>query len=585
MAEERKNEKDKKSKEKHTKGKGKKGAKQDTADQAGKDGARSGDPGSGKGGTLPGDAGSSADGLLPFSRQELRQALDDNERGDAELFSRLHKMQFVFCKKGFEHGEVGGRWLAFQGHRWALDVSEDAQVAIMNLAKLYQSEASAWFAEIKDQETNEKISTARAKELRAAGPALFKKRAQALQGTSRVNSIMKVARWGSGGMMIREEDLDQEPTLLPVANGVVDLAAGKLYPGRPEQFLLRGSPVEFQGLHVEAPLWTETLRLITCGDMELLDYIERCAGYWITGEQAIKAFWVAYGPNGNNGKSIFFDSLFRVFGDFGATINVKCLLEQRFASSGPEPDLLKIQGRRAIVASEAPRGAKFAVDKLKPITGGDPVSLRGLYAEPIEFNNFAKLILHSNFVPEIRGSDPAFHTRMRIIPFKAQFVGASEVDPMQHKYLLKEKHHVEQQLRSEDPGILAWVLRCAKRYLRDRDLSAPDLVLRATDDEVLNQDLIEEWLREACEKEPGHDEQAADLYHSFAYWAIKERDKSAFEFPNQTNWGKDMRTRFDKSKKGKYVFYQNIRLREGYRCPEDSIDWLKGEIAKTKEKK
>lgn len=516
--------------------------------------------------------------------EDLAQALADGERGDARLLKGLHKNEFLFLKGGFDKGEVQGRWLKFNGHRWADDVCEDANVAVMNLSKHYEVEASRRYIEIQKQLKNGDIGKAEATELKKTGPNLYRTRARQLQGPARVRAVLKVATWGAEeGMMALEEQMDQHPTLLPVANGVLDLETGRLVPGRPELYLSRGSPAEFHGLHVEAPIWEDTLTKVSCGREDWRDYFDRLVGYFATGLRFSKDFFVALGPKSFNGKSLVFKTLGDIYGDFADTINVQTLLEDRHRGSGPEPELLKFKGRRFIVSSEAAQGAYFSVDRIKLLTGNDPVSVRPLYTDSIKIIHAAKLLLHTNHTPNVRGSDKGFYNRMKIIPFDAEFVPPDEADPRVHKYATRSDEVMRSLLEAERSGILSYVARCAMRFLRNPDLTPPDLVKGATDDVRSDKDLLGEWLQQCTESSQGYEEQSQDLYHAFAWWVMRVRGMESFEVPTQRRFGDDMTARYPK-KKGQVVLYQNIKILSAFRCPEDQVESIKDELRPKKKR-
>jgi len=53
----------------------------------------------------------------------------------------------------------------------------------------------------------------------------------------------------------------------------------------------------------------------------------------------------------------------------------------------------------------------------KALTGGDEVTVRGVYSNSFQLENSAKMIFSCNEVPQAIGADDAYYDRFRVIPF------------------------------------------------------------------------------------------------------------------------------------------------------------------------
>jgi putative DNA primase/helicase len=85
-----------------------------------------------------------------------------------------------------------------------------------------------------------------------------------------------------------------------------------------------------------APLSAEFLDRITAGDVELQSYLQRVAGYCLTGSVAEHALFFFYGT-GANGKSVFVNTLLGILSDYALTIGTAMLMVS--ASTGTRPKL------------------------------------------------------------------------------------------------------------------------------------------------------------------------------------------------------------------------------------------------------
>ena len=315
-------------------------------------------------------------------------------------------------------------------------------------------------------------------------------------------------------------------------------------------------------MHAEADIWDDALTKIFCGDEELIDYFERIVGYASTGLVTHKEIYCAYGPGGDNGKSQLFRILAWVLGDYAGTVPVKLLIDD-FSKNrgGPDPDTLRLDGLRMGVASEAQKGSKFDMAAIKLLTGGDTITVRGLYADPVSFLSICKLFLHSNFVPGVKGNDPAFLKRLRVIPFAGKFVdpASGKVDPAKHIYPAVDSEKLAAEMQRAGPGILAWLARCARRYLRDFDLRPPSSVILETDDYASDQDFIGEFIQDCCECRADYRVKSKEIYDAFRAWTIAEKGTKPDRVMTHHNFGDDLKGRFPK-KKVQSVEYYGLRV-------------------------
>jgi putative DNA primase/helicase len=86
----------------------------------------------------------------------------------------------------------------------------------------------------------------------------------------------------------------------------VDLRTGEYYDARKEDYATKNTSVPPE--NIEIPLWRFFLVKITGGDLELQRYLQRMAGYCLTGLTAEHVLFFLYGT-GANGKSVFINTL------------------------------------------------------------------------------------------------------------------------------------------------------------------------------------------------------------------------------------------------------------------------------------
>jgi putative DNA primase/helicase len=82
------------------------------------------------------------------------------------------------------------------------------------------------------------------------------------------------------------------------------------------------------------------------GDRELIEFVQRCAGYSLTGSQREQCFFLLVGA-GRNGKSTLVSILEQLLGGFAAVITPEALTQTGQANpEGPRPEIAGLCGKR-----------------------------------------------------------------------------------------------------------------------------------------------------------------------------------------------------------------------------------------------
>lgn len=518
----------------------------------------------------------------------LMEAIHRQQLGDAELLIDLIKDQFCYDHKRKQ-------FMRFVYSHWEDDVKKQHRKEIVNMADYFDrgsnyqrgksqevqkeiEQITAKIEEAKSQDEEPKESDQIALQdkkderswLRKSKNALDE-RAAKLRNDTRTAGIIRMATSGEDTLGMDGSEWDKEHTLLPCANGIIDLKTGHLLPPDPKYKMRHASEHEYLGLHVEAPFWTDFLHKVFCGNMELLEYFERIIGYAVTGLDSHKEIYIAYGPSADNGKSSLFDTIMSVVGGYASVLNDSVLLQTGKKASGPDPELLVLDGLRMAVASEPAQGQKFNKENIKQITGSDRIRARGLYTDTIEFKPRCKLFIHTNFMPQVNGADRAFFNRLRLIPFNARFTNdPDEVDESKHIYLAMPRNMVDEKLAEEAPGILSWIVRCAQKFLSDLLLISPLIMVHELQTYMEDNDPVGSWLNDWCTEHP-HDPnvrtQAKDLYESFVCYCKEEHKMEERFIIKQRTFGGQMQQKFTRIKTSVY-YYVGVSIKSGFRADE-----------------
>ena len=356
----------------------------------------------------------------------------------------------------------------------------------------------------------------------------------------RIAAMIELAKT-EPGIPVAPRELDREPMLLGVENGVVELHTGELRPAKREDLITKQAGVAFDP-NAECPKWTEFLQTIFDGDKDLIAYHQRLVGYCLTGLTSEQFLFIPWGQ-GANGKSVLWETIKALLGDYAATTPPEMLMKRR-NPGGPSPDLARLQGVRLSLACEPEEGSLLAESIVKRITGQDTIACRELYGKIFEYQPQFKTVLITNHKPIIRGDDHAIWRRIQLIPHPVT------IPPeMQDKSLFKK-------LRAELPGILNWALKGLRAYLKD-GLAPPSCVDEAVREYRSEMDILGDWIADCAIEEPDCRTLVRDLYRSYQGWC-KESGHHPF---SKKRFSQKLDERgFERSKTGEGRNFIGLRL-------------------------
>lgn len=407
--------------------------------------------------------------------------------GNAERFVEAHGENVRYLP-------AWKKWLIWTGQRWAIDDTLEVQ-------RLAKATVRAMWRETEGLNADDK-----------------KYLVKHIMQSEQANKIDAMLRrvMSEPGIPVTPSQLDSDPWLLNVHNGVIDLRRGELRPHDRDLLMTKVAPVAYDP-DAECPRWLSFLDRIMGGDQSLIDFLQRAVGYSLTGTTGERALFFQYGA-GANGKSTFLEVMRALMSDYAQQADFTTFLERK-GDQGPRNDIARLFGARVVTSSEVGEGKRLNESLAKTLTGNDTVTARFLHAEFFEFRPQFKLWLAANHRPIIRGTDPAIWDRIRLIPFEVS-IPESERDPE-----LKNK------LLAELPGILAWAVQGCLLWL-EQGLGKPAAVQQATDAYRRESDTLGSFLEDACSMDPADATPATDLYQAYKQWASEngeyEMSQTAF---------------------------------------------------------
>ena len=289
---------------------------------------------------------------------------------------------------------------------------------------------------------------------------------------------------------------DRDAMLLNTPAGVIDLRTGEVLPNDPGLQMTR---ITRAALGSACPRWLAFIARITGGDSEMAAYLQRIAGYCLTGRTDEQAFFFLHG-SGANGKTVFLEVLAEVLGSYARTAPLDTFMATR--ADRQQNDLAGLDGARMVIATETEAGRPWAEARIKAVTGGDRIAVRRLYGEFFETDPGYKLLIAGNHRPRLTGGGAGMARRLHLVPFD------TVIPEHERDGRLREKLLVERD------GILGWMLEGCRAW-QDRGLRPPKKVRDAVASYFDTEDFVADWIAEDCEVGEAYEATTADLYASW----------------------------------------------------------------------
>ena len=439
--------------------------------------------------------------------------------GNAERFVRDHSDSVRYC-------HPWKKWMIFDGKRWKKDESAKVEQLAKETLRKMQRDAS----NEDDLKHKEKLL----------------KHAVRSESDKRIKALLNRAK-SEAGIPILPSDFDKDPWLLNVFNGTIDLRTGKLLQHDRNNYITKLASISFD-LNAKASRFTRFMEEVFIKeskqtDYDLINYIQRCLGYCLTGSVKEQCFFIFYG-RGANGKGTLMNLMQHIMGDYAGEVRPEILMKHKRQASAPSEDEANLHGLRLAKASETDSGRAFSEALVKRITGGDRIKARRLHGHLFEFYPTHKLFLLTNHKPEIQGTDHAIWRRVHMIPFNATFTPGA--DPL-----------LEEDLQKEASGILNWLIDgCLKWQLQG--LNSPEAVQKATNEYRISMDRLQRFLNERCDLFPNDNTgqiKAEKLWNAYKLWCTQVGEDAE----TQKRFGERMTEKgINKKRKNDGMYYLGI---------------------------
>lgn len=398
---------------------------------------------------------------------------------------------------------LGTGWVLWTGQFWRPDPTAEGALAIGfidELSRKIAAEASA-LTEIAARETNGD----RRQALLQQADALLRWAMQS-ENERVIAAGLKLAKHA---LLLDHGQLNADPWLFNVQNGTIDLRTGTLRPHQPADRITHLAPVTYDPT-ATCPTFERFLLEVFAGDADMVAFIQRGVGWSLTGVVEERALFFLYGERGKNGKSTLIETIMNLLGVCGETSfgYARKVTADTFMKSRNQDDNQRkaatLAGPRFICTSEVSEEQRLNEQLIKDITGGDTLEARKLYQEAFTFKPQFKAWMYGNHKPQIRGTDDAIWSRVKLIPFEVSFAG-------------REDTKLPTKLKGELPGILNWALRGCLNWQR-QGLNPPVKVQAATQAYREEMDMFGQFIQDCCVIRRDASVWASELWSTYQVW-------------------------------------------------------------------
>ena len=486
---------------------------------------------------------------------------DLNEVGSLKLptvspcthLANSHRIRHYY--KGKIWYALGVGWILWTGKFWRPDPTKDGAIATGFVDGL--SRRIAREAEIITHKASEEADSDQRKNLMLQGEVIMKWAIQS-ENERVIASGLKLTKHA---LLIEYETLNADPWLFNVQNGTIDLRTGSIRPHNPADLITFLSPVVYDHA-ATCPVWLRFLSDVFAGDQDMVGFIQRAVGWSLSGVVKERALFFLYGNAGKNGKTTMVEAIMKLAGMSGETsygYGRKVGADTFMKSRNQEDNQRKaatLAGPRFVCTSEVDEEHRLNEQLVKDITGGDTLEGRRLYQEAFTFKPQFKPWMYGNHKPEIRGTDDAIWSRVRMVPFDVSFKGREDLE-------------LSGKLEAELSGILNWAIQGCLDWQRT-GLRPPAKVEAATQAYRDEMDVFGPFITECCVVHKNSVVRASDLWKAYQAWCVENSQREQ----NQTKFGRYLTAKGWKTEGDKPVKRVGIGLLDKHHS--DSYDSYDG---------
>lgn len=300
--------------------------------------------------------------------------------------------------------------------------------------------------------------------------------------------------------------LDNNPDLLNVQNGVLNLRTGELMPHSMAYKFTYVLPIEYDP-KADRSEWLAFLQSAV-GDYQTIEFLQMATGYSLTGNTWEEIMFYIFGPT-RSGKGTFTETIIAAMGTpLSTEVDFVTFTADRTGDT-QNFDLAPLKPCRFVAASESNKNQPLNPAKIKALTGRNYVRCAFKHRDHFQYQPSFKIWLSSNNPVNVDVDDDAAWGRVRVIQFPHSHLGEEDIS-------LKQRLTQPAALR----GVLAWMVEGARVWYEmlktGQGMPVPQSVTDATQQQRDEQDQIKAFIEERCTK--AEYTKYSELYQAYKSW-------------------------------------------------------------------
>ena len=352
-------------------------------------------------------------------------------------------------------------------------------------------------------------------------------------------------------LAINVSELDKNPFLINTPQSTINMEKGMAgaREHNPEDLITKitaCAPSE-----VGKTIWEDALNTFFVGDQELIEYVQQTVGVAAVGKVFQEHMIIAYG-GGANGKSTFWNTIFRVLGNYAGKISAEALTMN--CKRNVKPEMAELKGKRLIIASEMEEGMRLNTATVKQLCSTDEIQAEKKYKDPFSFVPSHTLVLYTNHLPKVGANDDGIWRRLVVIPFNAKITGASDI-----------KNYADYLYDNASGYIMSWIIEGARKAIAtDFKTKQPKVVEDAIESYREDNDWLGQFIEECCDVDKTFTAKSGELYQAYrAHCTLNgEYIRSTSDFYSSME-----KAGFNKRKTNKGILVMGIGLKDGQDFP------------------
>ena len=228
-----------------------------------------------------------------------------------------------------------------------------------------------------------------------------------------------------------EKMMDENKHLFAFKNKVVDLRTGDVRDIRPTDYICINTGYDYpENVDAEAHKKIKEILWSIWEDQPTIDYVMKTIALCLCGLRIHEEFYIWTGAGGN-GKGLLALLVMMAFGGkegYYHPVPASVLTKPSDGKNATNSSIAMAKGKRVMMATEPDDKDQIQIAALKEMTGGDPITARQLYKDPITFTLQCGIFIQANTIPKMSKLDAnALTRRLRCIPFPFDFKDEDDV--------------------------------------------------------------------------------------------------------------------------------------------------------------